>query len=78
MNEAQFAAVGAFATFAVAVLVIGIVAIVIVDSVKSWLSLRSDLMKDVIKLGEVQTALMEANNDLNERLKVIESMKIGR
>ena len=72
MTEAHFAAVGAFATFAVAVLVIGLVAIVIVDSVKHWLGSRSELAKNVARLREVQTALMKANNDLNERVKALE------
>lgn len=72
MTEAHFAAVGMFATFAVAVLVIGIVAIVLVDSIKHWLSSRSEIVKDVARLCEVQTALMKANNDLNERVKALE------
>ena len=72
MNEAYFAAVGVFATFAVAVLVIGFVAIVIVDSVKHWLNSRSELVKDVARLCEVQTALMKTNNDLNNRVKALE------
>lgn len=72
MTEAHFAAVGMFATFAVAVLVIGIVAIVIIDAVKHWLGSRRDLMESVKRLCEVQTALMKANNDLNERVKALE------
>lgn len=72
MTEAHFAAVGMFATFAVAVLVIGIVAIVLVDSVKHWLGSRSELVKDVARLCEVQTALMKSNNNLNERVKALE------
>lgn len=72
MSEAHFAAVGMVATFAVAVLVIGIVVIVIVDSIKNWLGSRSVLVKDVARLCEVQTALMKANNDLNERVKALE------
>ena len=72
MTEAHFAAVGVFASFAVAVLVIGLVAIVIVDAVKHWLCSRSDLVKNVARLCEVQTALMKTNNDLNERVKALE------
>ena len=77
MSEAHFAAVGMFATFAVAVLVIGIVAIVIVDSVKHWLGSRNELVKDVSRLCEVQTALIKANNDLNERVKALEGERRG-
>ena len=72
MTEAHFAAVGMFATLAVSILVIGIVAIVIIDSVKYWLGSRSDLVKNVARLCEVQTALMKANNNLNERVKALE------
>ena len=72
MTEAHFAAVGVFATFAVAVLVIGCVAVVIVSSVKNWLCSRSDLVKNVAMLVEVQTALMKSNNDLNKRVKALE------
>ena len=72
MTDAHFAAVGVFATFAVAVLVIGCVAVVIVDSVKHWLGSRSDLVKSVARLVEVQTALMKSNNDLNKRVKALE------
>lgn len=72
MTEAHFAAVGVFATFAVAVLVIVGVAVVIVDSVKHWLGSRSDLVKNVARLVEVQTALMKSNNDLNKRVKALE------
>lgn len=72
MTDAHFAAVGVFATFAVAVLVIGCVAVVIVDSVKHWLGSRSDLVKNVARLVEVQTALMKSNNDLNKRVKALE------
>lgn len=72
MTEAHFAAVGVFAIFAVAVLVIGIVAIVIVDSVKHWLGSRNELVENVARLCEVQTALMKANNKLNERVKELE------
>ena len=72
MNEEYFAAVGVFATFAVAVLVLVLVAIVIVDAVKHWLCSRSDLVKNVARLCEVQTALIKANNGLNERVKALE------
>lgn len=72
MTEAQFTAVGMFATFAVTVLLIGIVAVVIVDSIKHWLGSRSELVKDVARLCEVQTALIKTNNNLNERVKALE------
>lgn len=72
MTDAHFAAVGVFATFAVAVLMIGGVAVVIVDSVKHWLGSRSDLVKNVARLVEVQAALMKSNNDLNKRVKALE------
>ena len=72
MTEAHFAAIGAFAMFAVAVLVIGFVAIVLVDSVKNWLGSRSELLKNVARVMEAQTMLMKLNNNLNERVKALE------
>lgn len=72
MTEAHFAAVGVFAAFAVAVLVIGTVAIVIVDSLKNWLGSRSELVKDVARLCEFQTELIKANNNLIERVDALE------
>lgn len=72
MFETQFAAVGVFVTVAAVVFLIGIVAIVLVDSIKNWLRSRNEIVKNVARVMEVQTALMKTNNDLNERVKVLE------
>ena len=72
MTEAHFAAVGMFAMLAVAVVLIGSVVIVLVETIKNWLGSRNELVKNVARVMEVQTALMKANNDLNERVKALE------
>lgn len=72
MFETQFAAVGAFVTVAAVVFLIGIVAIVLVDSIKQWLGSRNELAKNLARVMEIQTALMTTNNDLIKRVKTME------
>ena len=77
MFETQFAAVGVFVTVAAVVFLIGIVAIVLVDSIKQWLGSRNEIVKNVARVMEVQTALMKANNDLSKRVKELEEELMG-
>lgn len=72
MTEA-FAAVGAFATFAVAAMILVMVAALLVTSIKNWLLAKSEIVRTVERLAETQAMLMKANNNLNERLKSLES-----
>jgi len=71
MTEA-FAVVGAFATFAIAAIMLGAVVVVIVSSVKEWLQTKRVLTSSTKNLLDTQRALMEANNKLNERVKTLE------
>jgi len=71
MTEA-FAAVGTFATFAVAVTLIGAAVFVIISSVTEWLQTKQALASSTENLLKTQRALMEANNNLNERVKALE------
>lgn len=71
MTEA-FAVVGAFATFAVAVIFIGAVVIVVIQSIKEWLQTKKSLTHSTENLVKTQSALMKANNKLNERVRALE------
>lgn len=72
MTEEVFAAVGAFATFAVAVMVLAGVCSLLIMSVKEWLDAKNELTAGVRRLSEVQAMLISANNGLNERIRVLE------
>ena len=72
MTEA-FAAVGVFATFVVAVILLVVAAVALITTVKEWLYARSEIVRATKNLTDTQIRLMAANNELNRRLTALES-----
>lgn len=70
-----FAAVGAFAIFVVSVIMLGAVVSLVVSSIREWLQAKRDLTTSTKNLIETQRLLMEANNNLNERVKALEEKR---
>lgn len=68
-----FAAVGVFVTVVVAVILIGLVAFVVITSIKEWLRARNEIVRTTKYLADTQQMLMTANNELNRRLTALES-----
>ena len=68
-----FAAVGVFVTVVVAVILLGLVAFVVVTSIKEWLRARNEIVRTTKCLTDTQQMLMTANNELNRRLTALES-----
>lgn len=68
-----FAAVGVFVTVVVAVILLGLVAFVVITSIKEWLRARNEIVRTTKYLADTQQMLMTANNELNRRLTALES-----
>ena len=68
-----FAAIGAFATFAVAATMLTAVAVLLITSIKNWLVAKNEIIRTTKSLTAVQTNLIQAHKDLRKRLEILES-----
>ena len=68
-----FAVVGVLTIIAVAAFLLVGVTAALITAIKNWLTAKNELLRATKNLSETQIRLMDANNDLNRRLKALES-----
>ena len=66
------AAIGAFATFAVAAIMLTAVAVLLITSIKNWLVAKNEIIRTTKSLTAVQTNLIQAHKDLRKHLETLE------
>lgn len=72
MTQETFAALGVMFTGLIVIALVTIGVGALVSSLKEWLREKRMSVESTMRLLETQRALMEANNELNERVKAIE------
>lgn len=72
MTQETFAALGVMFTGLLAIALVAMGVGALVASLKEWLNEKRMSVESTTRLLETQTALMEANNSLNERVKALE------